>query len=234
VNSPVILLSLALAAMAAGWWRLARVALAGFVLLGVPVIAALLLIDLPQAAAPGGTPAAIVVLGGDDPDLANPGGEEPGGNTLERLRTAAALQRRTQLPILVTGGETDARALPQAVAMAASLRADFDVPVRWTESRSQNLWQSTSASAALLRSSGIDRVYLVGDRWEQALASRIYRRAGIGIVFVPVLRPKQIIFLGDSVIPRAITWLESDWALRQWAGLACDAVRPCRFWMARG
>ncbi len=232
LGSPGLLAVIALVAMAAGRWRLARLALGGFTLLGVPTVASMLLTYLPMADVPTGTPMAIVVLPGDTPDLVNPGGEEPGGSTLERLRVAAALQRLTRLPILVTGGlAQDGRPAP-ATAMASSLETDFAATVRWTESGSHNLWQGTAASAALLRSNGIGQVYLVADRWDEALASRIYRRAGIEIAFAPVRRPNQMIFAGDALLLRAITWLESDWALVQWAGLACDAVRPCREWMA--
>ena len=58
---------------------------------------------------------------------------------LGRLRYAAHLQRRTGLPVLVTGGNgssgrhparTD-RAYAKADAMASALREDFGVPVKW-------------------------------------------------------------------------------------------------------
>ena len=65
-------------------------------------------------------PQAIVVLGGEvirahDEKL----GVRPGLLTLDRLRTAAALHRRTGLPILVTGGTTQPHTAPVGLVMAA-------------------------------------------------------------------------------------------------------------------
>lgn len=63
---------------------------------------------------------------------------------LARLRYAAHLQRQTGLPILVSGGsgtsdtDPDARRTSEADSMAAALRDDFGVPVKWLEGSSRD------------------------------------------------------------------------------------------------
>src|SRR5206468_12175152 len=85
---------------------------------------------------------------------------------LARLRYAAHLQRATDLPVLVSGGsvgrnddaDADGRPYALADAMAAALREDFGVPVKWIEARSRDTGENASCSAALLRAAGIKRI----------------------------------------------------------------------------
>lgn len=173
------------------------------------------------SAPPGTPPGAIVVLPGDAPDMINPAGEEPGLFTLDRLRTAAALQRRTALPILVTGGAE------QAAGMAESLRDDFRVPVRWEETRARDVWQSAAYSAELLQSAGVSRVFLVTDAWDERLAAAAFHRAGIEVTPAPVHRPNPLAFDRFILFPGTPAWLDSAVAIQQWAGLTCDALPLC-------
>lgn len=230
---PAVLGALALVLLLAGRRRSGAAALALLVALSTPLAGRLLLgaLLLPPPA-PGPPAGAIVILPGDVPDLVNPSGEEPGLYTLDRLRTGAALQRRTALPILVSGGRTPDGRTPQAVGMAQSLRADFGVPVRWEETRSRGIWESAADSAAMLRKAGITRVLLVADGWDERLAATAFRRAGIEVTPAPVDRPNPLSFDGYDLLPGTPAWLDSALALRQWAGLACGAVPPCVDWVA--
>ena len=230
---PTGLALLALILLALGRRRGGAFALLLLVALSTEGVARILIGGLligPSAAA---APAAIVILGGDAPDLLNPSGFEPGLNTLEHLRAGAALQRRTALPILVTGGQRPDGNTPQAAGMAASLREDFQVPVRWEEASSQNVWQAAARSAALLEAAGIGSAYLVSDAWDERLAVAAFRRAGIAITTAPVPRPDPWTLEPAVLVAVTSVWLDSALALRQWAGLACDATPPCRSWMLK-
>ena len=140
VLPPVNLIGAALlGAVASLRWRragtaVAIVSLLALLILAMPATADLLAAgleaDLPLTPAPASPPpAAIVVLGGD---VARVMGRrsEVGPLSLERVRAAAALARRTGLPILVSGGVTNDEAAEVCAVMADSLEHDFNVPVR--------------------------------------------------------------------------------------------------------
>lgn len=111
---------------------------------------------------------------------------------LARIRYAAHLQRRTGLPILVSGGNGagDAagdRAYSEADSMAAALREDFGVPVRWLEGRSRDTAENAAFSAAILRAQGVQRILLVTDAMHMARARAVFARAGLDVISAPTM-----------------------------------------------
>jgi len=119
---------------------------------------------------------------------------------LARLRYAAHLQRRTGLPVLVSGGNgasgvdprPEDRAYSKADAMATALREDFGVPVRWIEPRSRDTAENAAYSAAMLRADGVKRILLVTDAMHMARARTVFERAGLEVVSAPTM------FLGNG------------------------------------
>ena len=83
------------------------------------------------------------------------GFDTAGGGSLERLRYAVSLHRRTGLPLLATGGVTVPATPAEAELMARSLKNDFGVGARFVESRSRNTAENAAHSAALLAEAGI-------------------------------------------------------------------------------
>lgn len=114
---------------------------------------------------------------------------------LARLRYAAHLQRRTGLPVLVSGSNGASgidpaaadRAYSKADAMAAALREDFGVAVQWIEPQARDTRENASCSAALLRPDGIRRVLLVTDAMHMARARASFERAGLEVVDAPTM-----------------------------------------------
>ncbi len=114
---------------------------------------------------------------------------------LGRVRYAAHLQRRTGLPILVSGGNgasgidpaPDDRAYSKAHAMAAALREDFGVPVKWIEPRSRDTGENAAYSAAMLRADGIKRILLVTDAMHMPRSCAAFERAGMDVVAAPTM-----------------------------------------------
>jgi uncharacterized SAM-binding protein YcdF (DUF218 family) len=148
----------------------------------------------------------IVVLGGGlRRSSAAPEGVAPGAVTLERLAYAAELERRTGLPLLLSGGIVDS---PQAeaIVMAHSLSAQFGIEARWLETRSRTTEENARESAALLRSLGLTRVLLVtsADHMRRSVAE--FRAAGIEPIPAPAA--------GGATPPHgARSWLPSANAL---------------------
>lgn len=149
---------------------------------------------------------------------------------LARLRYAAHLQRRTALPILVSGGSAGEpsrheRAYPLAESMAAALREDFGVPVKWIEGQSRDTAGNASLSAAMLRADGVKRVLLVTDAMHMARARAAFQRAGLEVVDAPTIffsgwRPNV-----HSWIPSAEGLRRSWYAMYELLGLAWYRMR---------
>jgi len=214
--------------------RLARwlISLAALLLLALamPAVAGTLLCALernlpmtPPAAKP---PRAIVILGGD---IARTDGAQPGVTvghlTLERLRAGAALERKTQLPILVTGGVVNDTPPPVALLMRESLKQDFQVPVRWTEDSSRDTWQNAQDSAAILRAAGIDSVYLVTHSWHERRALIAFAATGTTVIAAPTPLDQPPMPIFSDFLPSARSWETSYYALHEWIGCVWYALR---------
>jgi uncharacterized SAM-binding protein YcdF (DUF218 family) len=236
---PINLAVLAALGMLAWRWRggrwLAAVGLAGLLLLAMPAVAAALLygldLDGPQLA-PATPPAAIVALGGDllrdDAALLH---AVPGALTLDRLREAAALARRTGLPLLVSGGIVLQDAAPVAEVMAASLRGDFLLPPRWVEPLSATTWENARNSAAILDAAGIRSVFVVTSAWHMRRALIAFARTDLAVTPAPVRRDEAVRWTASALIPRAQSWVTSYDALHEWIGCLWYGLRA---WRARG
>lgn len=149
-----------------------------------------------QAPERAGAQAIVVLAAGRLQDAPEYGGRDiPDYVALARLRYAAHLQRRTGLPVLVSGGNgasgidpnADDRAYTKADAMAAALREDFGVPVKWIETRSRDTGENAAYSAALLRADGVRRVLLVTDAMHMPRASAAFKRAGLDVISAPTM-----------------------------------------------
>lgn len=134
----------------------------------------------------GERPQAIVVLGGgrrtDSPEY---GGDTVSAATLERLRYAAWLQRKTKLPILVTGGAPGGDGTPEADLMKAILTEEFRADVRWAEPRALNTHENAQFSKNLLGVSRIQHVYLVTHAWHMRRAQREFEIVGLQSTAAP-------------------------------------------------
>ena len=219
------------AAIGAGFVRrrggrtLLVVALGLLVLLSLPIVSgsliALVEIGLDRPPPAGPPPQAIVILSGDQ-QPAWVGGAViygVGPFTLEREQAGALLARRTGLPVLVSGGAIHPWSPPLADLMAASLQRDFATDVKWREAHSIDTWQNAQESAAILRSAGITRVWLVTHAWHMRRALLAFRRAGLQPVPAPVLIDALPEFRAASFVPGIQGWAESYIALHEMIGL---------------
>jgi uncharacterized SAM-binding protein YcdF (DUF218 family) len=123
---------------------------------------------------------AIVILGGglrrDAPEV---GADAPSAHTGLRLIEGARIARATQLPILVSGGAGEAR------AMRRFLEEDLQVPVRWVESASTDTHDNAVYSAKLLHGQGVNRIILVTSSAHMARAAAEFTAAGLEVAAAP-------------------------------------------------
>ena len=148
---------------------------------------------------------------------------------LARLRYAAHLQRRTGLPLLVSGGngggDVADRGYAEADGMAAALRDDFGVPVKWLEGRSRDTAENAAFSAAILRADGVHRILLVTDAMHMPRASAVFERAGLDVVSAPTMFFGRQPLSVHAWIPSAEGMRRSWYATYEWIGLVWYRVR---------
>ena len=203
----------------AAYWLIAS-GLAGLLLLSLPIVSDTLLASLeshlPLQASVDDPPGAIVILSGD---IASDGPAlGPGALTLERERVGAALYRRTKLPILVTGGLVGTDGQTLGGLMAASLVADFQVPVRWIEPLAQDTAENARFSAAILHREGIRSILLVTHAWHMKRSVLAFAGTGITITAAPVRRDGLPKVQAAAFVPRAKSWQDSYYAMHEWIG----------------
>jgi len=212
-------------------WRpglvLSAFATIGQILSATPLAAGLLVASLEREVVIGApvsvaAPEAIIILGAEV--ARSQDGQDVGPLTLERLRTGAALHRKTGLPLLVTGGALASGDEPVAELMARSLRTDFGVAVRWIEPRARDTWENAELSVALLRDAGIGAAYVVTHGWHMPRALTAFGFRGLSVAAVPV-RLGRVPDGFSSWVPRADRWAASWLALREWAGRIIYAHR---------
>lgn len=123
---------------------------------------------------------AIVVLGGGI-SLGSPE-YTVSKDTLERLRYAAILHRRTRLPILVAGGDTEARGVSEGELMQKTLKQDFQVPVQWVEDKSHDTIQNAAYSKKILDTNGVKTILLVTHGWHMARSRKLFEQLGFEVL----------------------------------------------------
>ena len=216
------------------WWRFGRrltwAALIALILFGMPIVSTSLLLaletDLPMVPPVDDPPQAIVVLSAEmirthQEKL----GFRPGLLSLDRLRTAAMMHRRTGLPILVSGGDARPGSPALADVLAQSLNEDFQTQPRWVEAKSSDTWENARFSAAILKAQGITSIYLVTHSWHMRRALLAFRGTGLIVTAAPTslddtLGPD----LGDF-LPRASGWQTGYFAMHEWIGYAWYMLR---------
>jgi uncharacterized SAM-binding protein YcdF (DUF218 family) len=200
-------------------------------LLSTPLVSALALRTLetypPLPPGPiAGDAQAIVLLGGDaTPVLAEYGDETVGPMSLERVRYAADVQRRSGLPVLVSGGVLAAAKRPVGELMRDVLAKEFRVPVRWTETASRTTAENASLSAAILRREGVTKVLLVTHAWHMPRAVAAFERAGLVVLAAPTRATSAPEWRVRNFLPSADALQRSNYALHEWLGRAWYAAR---------
>ena len=181
-------------------------------LLSLPVVSRALVVSLETPysdPAQDRTPGAIVVLGGGSYARAPEYGMDTvSGPTLERLRYAAHLQKRTGKPILVTSGNPAGLDTSEAEQMKTALR-DFGVSVKWVEAESNNTLENARLTQKVLRKAGVQSVYVVTQAWHMPRAKLAFERAGLHVVPAPMGYKTRTRLRPLDFIPNAYAMAES-------------------------
>lgn len=173
-------------------------------------------------------PEAIVVLGaGRNRGATEYGGESTSISGIERLRYAALLHRKTQLPILVSGGQPLPNVRSEAELMRDVLEDEFKIPVRWLETESHTTWQNAAFSNQILQDAGINSAWLVTQAWHMPRSLFVFQNRSIDY------RPAAVSFgsvipwsdLYMKWVPQPAALIRSMIALHEWLGLFWYKIR---------
>jgi uncharacterized SAM-binding protein YcdF (DUF218 family) len=133
-----------------------------------------------KIAVAAGRPVAIVVLGGGRDELAPEYGTSSlSANSLERLRYALWLARKTGAPVAFSGGAGHAEpgAAPEAEVAARVAAEEFGQRLRWIETESRDTRENAARSMVLLGADGIGEIVLVTQAWHMPRALRAFGEA---------------------------------------------------------
>ncbi len=161
-------------------------------------------------------PQAIVILGGGLPRISpEMSGFRPSMYTLERLRYGAWLNRKTGLPVLVSGGGNR----PEAAIMATSLMNDFGVEARWQEDQSTTTWENAVYARETLPEE-LQSILLVTHGWHMPRAVLSFERAGFHVIPAPgmLADTSSDSFRISRWLPSARHLSDSERAFREYAG----------------
>ena len=230
---PNLFILVAIVGIILAWrWRrtglvLATAAVSCVYLVSTPLIGLLLLCSADRLAgfvptlSPAGPPGAIIVLSAGYRHCSRPGCRDiVGPVTLERLAEAAHEQRRTGLPILVSGGWLDHADGSLAGMMTESLETDFHVPVRWREERSRTTYENALYSAQILRRAGVRSALVVTNSWHMARALWSFYAVGYPVIAAALPERQGFDLSLASFFPQTPALMNSYLALHEIIGLA--------------
>lgn len=161
-------------------------------LLSTAVVSSLLLLSIEDSPhidienIPADKPVAIVVLGaGHDDTSIEYGVSTPTDGGLVRLHYAANLHRRTQLPVLLTGGPMNEQQNIHSEILAQSLQDQFRISAKWLERKSATTWQNALYSAEILSDEGISDILLVTHSYHMRRSVHLFKLAGFNVLPAP-------------------------------------------------
>lgn len=166
---------------------------------------------------------AIVVLGaGRYRQAAEYGGVDiPKNLGLERVRYAAYLQRKTGLPIMVSGGLWSDDTVPEAEFMARIIEREFKGRVPWREGKSRTTWENAVYSRHMAEKNEIKRILLVTHAWHMTRAVYSFEEAGFEVTPAPtIFKSGSTATLGvSSFLPNIASLQASTYMLHEMLGL---------------
>jgi uncharacterized SAM-binding protein YcdF (DUF218 family) len=162
---------------------------------------------------------AIVILSGGRINLAEEFGsiDTVSALTLQRIHYATWLQRKTDLPILVSGGSVFGEATAEAVLMNQVMVSAFNIAPRWIETKSKNTAENAQYSSEILLNSGIKEILLVTHASHMQRAIKAFSNYSLKVTPAPTVFQSPTSKWTDY-LPTAKALFESQQALHEKLG----------------
>jgi len=173
-----------------------------------------------------GVGAIVILSSGRDRDAREYGGDTVDKHTLLRCRYGAFLQRKTGLPILVSGGRVlDKEGKSLAQVMAEVLREDFQAREVWLEDKSRTTGENALFSEKILAQKNIDAVYLVTQAWHMPRSVVAFEKTGLKVIPAPTAFEGGSPFKFMDMLPNANAINTSYFALHELIGAFWYKIR---------
>ena len=198
--SPLLFLFLALLGLGISkmWgklgWTVSAVSLSVFLLLCIPSVTSILMSTIqyePSLADNDIRKAlsdvdALVLLGGGRRTAATEYSQDTvSALTLERVRCAAWIAKRTGLPLIVSGGKLGDEAKSEAELMQDILQKEFVVIVDYVEGGSRNTFENARYTTEILGNHKMNKIALVTHAWHMPRAKKAFKYFGVDVVAAP-------------------------------------------------
>lgn len=132
-------------------------------------------------------PQAIVVLAGgrykNPPEYQQ---DTVSAASLSRVRYAALLQRKTKLPILVTGGVVFGKGESEGLLMKRVITDEYLGTVKWIEAESRTTQENATFTQTILASERINTIVLVTHAIHMRRSIQVFEQAGFTVIPAPV------------------------------------------------
>jgi uncharacterized SAM-binding protein YcdF (DUF218 family) len=128
---------------------------------------------------------AIVILGSGLTNSSTMQQPNLNASRLEVVRFGAYLQRKTNLPILVTGAGSHAQ-YTEAEIMKQVLEDEFHAHVDFVEDKSNSTKENAQFTFEVLKENNIKSILLVSNSWHLKRASYMFEKYTDGIEIVPI------------------------------------------------
>lgn len=163
---------------------------------------------------------AIVILGGGRyPDAPEYRQDTINRWALERCRYGAYLQRKTKLPILITGGSTYNDRAPVGELMKQVLEESFISVVHWVEGKSRTTYENSIYSFELLKKDNIKDIVLVTHASHMMRSVEAFEKAGFNVTPAPMgfftASTRPVYF---QILPSEYALKKSTLAIHEWIG----------------
>ena len=166
----------------------------------------------------------VVLSAGTDRIGSEYGGPVIGAMTLQRLRYGITLQRRYQLPMLVSGGKPASNTPTLARMMQEAAEHEFQGDVDWLEEASADTRQNAQFSAKILKAQGITKILLVTTAWHMPRAMSSFEAAGIEATAAPTAFRGQVFASWTSFVPHWNGLRDTCFAMHEWGGRVAYAM----------
>ncbi|MGD8886478.1 MAG: YdcF family protein, partial [Gammaproteobacteria bacterium] len=105
--------------------------------------------------------------------------------SLERVRYAAWLVKRTGLPLITSGGRVHNEEQTEAELMRDVLQKEFLVIVDYIEGSSRTTYENAKYTAQLLKEKDMDKIALVTHAWHMPRARGAFEEFDIEVIPAP-------------------------------------------------
>lgn len=169
----------------------------------------------------------VVLAAGRSTGYKEYGGDSVPPLGLERIRYAAWLKRRTNLPMLVSGGKQKDQIKSEAELMQEVLQKEFLIEVDFVEERARNTFENALYTASILRDRSSKKIYLVSHAWHLARAVEAFRKQAIEVIPAPTAyygNKDGNLYLSD-LLPSSKAFYYSTLAIHEYFGILWYRIR---------